>query len=159
MIQKQEHSEQAFAKKADEIRQIKFQGELAHYNSVSLHSVEMFKSVIESGREALNSLVLVNGGGVIALLGFLGATVAKGLPSPLGLALTLPLVLFGIGVLFGALGFGARYLSQACYAADWKRIGTGFLFTSVLLAVGGYVAFGVALFKAYQAFNDNFSLA
>jgi hypothetical protein len=56
-----------------------------------------------------NTLVLINGGAVVSLLGFMGATISKGLSSSLGANLTHPLLYFGIGVLAGALAFGGRY--------------------------------------------------
>jgi len=63
-----------------ELRKLEYQRMLAHYDAQTKHGIEMFKSVIESGREALNALVLVNGGAVVALLGFMGATLSKSLP-------------------------------------------------------------------------------
>ena len=66
-----------------ELQKLDTQRSLAHYDAETKHSLAMFNSVIESGREALNALVLVNGGAVVALLGFMGATISKDLPKAL----------------------------------------------------------------------------
>ncbi|MDH0380634.1 hypothetical protein [Comamonas aquatica] len=133
------------------------QRSLAYLDVKTKHSVEMFKSVIEAGREALNALVLINGGSVVALLGFMGATIAKGFPSSLGAALTHPLLYFGLGVLMGAVGFGLRYLTQACYAYEKDVPGTVLNIGSILSAVVGYVLFGFGVHGAYRAFTEHFA--
>lgn len=140
-----------------ELRKLEQQRSLAHFDAQTKHSIEMFKSVIDSGREALNALVLVNGGAVIALLGFMGATISKGLPAALGMQLTLPILLFGLGVLTGALGFGIRYLAQACYALNRKTLGTVFNVSSSLAAVAGYALFGSGVYVAYRSFVLQFA--
>jgi hypothetical protein len=141
-----------------ELRKLESQRTLAQYDAQTKHSIEMFKSVIESGREALNALVLVNGGAVVALLGFMGATISKGLPQSLGLNLTLPILQFGAGVLMGALGFGARYFSQASYASQRKKWGVSFMLGAIAFAAAGYVSFSCGIYGAYRAFLVQFSL-
>lgn len=140
-----------------ELRKLEQQRSLAHFDAQTKHAIEMFKSVIDSGREALNALVLVNGGAVIALLGFMGATISKGLPAPLGMQLTLPILLFGLGVLMGALGFGIRYLAQACYAYNRNTLGTVFNVSSSLVAAAGYALFGYGVYVAYRSFVLQFA--
>lgn len=140
-----------------ELRKLEYQRSLAHYDAQTKHAVEMFKSVIDSGKEALNAVVLVNGGAVVALLGFMGATISKGLPEKLGLALTLPVLQFGLGVLMGALGFGARYLSQAFYSGGRNKGGKAFTLVAIAFAMAGYVLFGCAIYGAYRAFATEFA--
>lgn len=141
-----------------EFQKLEHQRSLAHYDAQTKHSIEMFKSVIESGREALNALVLVNGGAVIALLGFMGATISKGLTQALGANLTLPLLEFGIGVLMGALGFGARYFSQVFYSSEKNKLGIGFNAMAVGFAIAGYALFGYGMYGAFCAFAAQFAL-
>lgn len=141
-----------------ELRRLEYQRTLAHYDAQTKHGIEMFKSVIESGREALNALVLVNGGAVVALLGFMGATISKGLPQALGANLTLPVLQFGLGVLMGALGFGARYFSQAFYAGEKRKSGVAFTVVAIFFAIIGYTLFGCGIYGAFRAFSTQFSL-
>lgn len=140
-----------------ELRKLEQQRSLAHFDAQTKHAIEMFKSVMDAGREALNALVLINGGAVVALLGFMGATIAKGFPASLGMQLTRPVLFFGLGVLMGALGFGVRYLGQACYSGQRRTLGNVFNVTSSLSAVVGYILFGSGVYAAYSAFVVQFS--
>lgn len=145
------------AASSDELRKLEQQRSLAYFDAQTKHSIEMFKSVIDAGREALNALVLVNGGAVVALLGFMGATISKGFPASLGMQLTRPVLFFGLGVLMGVVGFGVRYLGQACYAGQRNTLGTVFNVTSSFAAVVGYALFGSGVYAAYSAFVAQFA--
>lgn len=135
----------------------KNQSNLAAYNAQNAHAIEMFKSVMDAGKEALNALLLINGGAVVAILGFLGTAFSKDRFSPqLGLSLTYPLAYFGLGVLAGALAFGIRYVAQACFAGEWKKWGMAFNVLSILAGLGGYAAFGLGLAGAHGAFQQLF---
>lgn len=142
-----------------ELQKIETQHALAQLDVHTKHRIEMFKAVIESGREALNALVLINGGAVIALLGFLGGTVSKGLPQTLGLSLTIPLLQFGLGVLMGAIAFASRYLSQAFYSTSNMKMGHAFRYVAVFFALTGYGLFGCGIYGAYSAFSMHFALS
>jgi hypothetical protein len=146
------------ASQSIEFQKLETQRSLAQLDVQTKHSIEMFKAVVESGREALNALVIVNGGAVIALLGFMGAVISKGLPQSLGLGLTLPILQFGIGVLMGAVGFMMRYFSQACYATDKKKCGDAFRWVAISVALIGYGLFGFGIYGAYCAFSIQFAL-
>ena len=148
----------ADAGKSNELRKLEYQGALAHYDARNKHRIEMFKSVLDAGREALNSLVLINGGAVVALLGFMGATISKGLSQTLGASLTVPLIQFGMAVLMGSLGFGARYFSQAAYSSEINKLGVVFNVVAVGFALFGYILFGLGIYGAYQAFSSEFAL-
>lgn len=132
-------------------------GMLAHYAAKNQHSIEMLKAVLEAGKSALQALLIINGGAVIALLGVMSNLVGKSGGEVFARHLALPLLQFGVGVLLGAIGFAFRYFSQACYAesgdsnvklhlaGDWMR------YAAVLSAVIGYVIFGFAVANAYHA--------
>ena len=130
---------------------------LAQSDAVAKQNNEMLKAVVDSGKEALNSLVLVNGGAVVALLGFMGAMIAKGLPSTLGLRLAHAIVYFGSGVLTGAVGFGTRYMSQHLYAGEHEKSGFAFTIVAMMLGVAGYSFFAVGFYNACSALAVQFS--
>ncbi len=129
---------------------------LAGYDVRAKWDLEMFKSVIDAGKEALNAAILINGGAVIALLGFLSSAATKGVPKALGLGLTDPLLYFGSGVLLSAIAFAGRYLTQYCYQSDHNKTGIGFHAATVLMATSTYVAFGCGVFKTYVTFQMQF---
>lgn len=130
---------------------------LAEYDAQTKSNLEMFKSVVEAGKEALNAAMLINGGAVIALLGFLGGSLGRGAPpGALGLSMTSPLRFFGAGVLCCAAAFAFRYLTQFCYSEEHIKTGIGMHVTCVVLAVISYTAFGVGLYGASDAFDAYF---
>ena len=101
-------------------------------------------------------MVLINGGAVVSLLGFMGATISKGLSSSLGANLTHPLLYFGIGVLAGALAFGGRYCAQWFYSSTMMKTGHSFLVVTIIVVITGYAFFGVGICEAYTAFSKQF---
>jgi uncharacterized protein YdbL (DUF1318 family) len=140
-----------------EMRKLEYQRTLAHYDAQAKSNLEMFKSVIDAGKEALNATLLINGGAVVAFLGFLGSMLSKGGSEALGLKLTIPLLSFGFGVLSGALGFGFRYCAQFSYARQWVKTGHIINAISVLCATFAYAAFGYGVYVAYSAFTSHFT--
>ena len=68
--------------------------------------------------------------------------VSKGATPALALAMRLPMLHCGAGVLAGALAFGFRYLAQALYAYDRLKPAHTLNAASILLALAGYGAFG-----------------
>ena len=72
------------------------------------HDSETYKSMISISVEAMKSLLLVNGGAVIAVLSYLGAINNPAIASQAGL----PLGLFVSGVVFNIFTFVGSYLTQ-----------------------------------------------
>jgi hypothetical protein len=140
-----------------ELRKLQHLSSLAQYDAQAKSSIEMFKSVINAGKEALNAALLINGGAAVACLGFLGSVLSKGGTEALGLRFTVPLLLFGFGVLAGALGFGVRYCSQFFYAKYYNKTGNTFNGISTFFAACAYAAFGCGVYAAYLAFATHFS--
>jgi hypothetical protein len=124
---------------------------LAQYEAQHRSDLESFKATVESGREALNALVLINGGAVVALLGFIGAMAAKSNGVVVAGAMRAPMLRFGTGVLLGALAFGARYLSQALDQHGWKRWALALNLFVISLTIAGYAVFAWGLLGASDA--------
>lgn len=136
-------------------------GMLAHYAAHNQQNIEMLKATLEAGKSALHSLLIINGGAVIALLGVLSNLVGKPNGALLAGYLALPLIQFGLGVLCGGLGFALRYFSQDCYgnASETNRYenwGHGFKYAAVVSALLGYLLFGFAITNAYHAIEWSF---
>lgn len=62
---------------SQEHRRREHEGMLAQYEAKSQQSIEMLKAVLETGKSALHSLVIINGGAVIALLGVMSSLAGK----------------------------------------------------------------------------------
>lgn len=142
---------------SQEYRRQEHEGMLAHYTAKTQHSIEMLKAVLEAGKSALHALLIINGGAVVALLGVLSNLVGKAGGPDFAIALALPLLLFGIGVLAGATGFAFRYFSQACYSEsdddndEYENWGDRFRYSAIAAALGGYALFGTAIAYSYKA--------
>lgn len=81
-------------------------------------SIELFKSVIESGKTALNTLLIVCGGSALALLAFIGNLAAKDGDSPRIAALAPALLCYAASLGVIAFVAGATYLAQFFFARD-----------------------------------------
>lgn len=131
---------------------------LADVDARNQNNLEMFRAVIEAGKTTLNSLMIVNGGAVVAMFGVMAnlAGQKSGDGKALALNLALPMLLFGIGVVLAVVGFGFRYFSQDLYAytngKDRKLIAAHtFKALAVIAAISGYSIFLIAVFKSYKA--------
>jgi len=146
-----------------EHRKMEYQGQLAEFEAESTRRIELLKAVLEAGKSALQALLLVNGGAVIALLGSMSNLVGKAAGGELARYLALPLLQFGLGVLCGALGFAVRYFSQACYSEGAEegdlmtKWGDRLRYAAILVGISGYVCFGFGVVNAYHGFLWSFA--
>ncbi len=108
---------------------------LAHYTEQTQHSIEMLKAVLEAGKSALHSLLIINGGAVVALLGVLSNLVGKA----------------------SGPDFALRYFIQACYSEsdddndNYEKWGDRFRYSAIAAALAGYTLFGTAIVYSYKA--------
>ncbi len=130
---------------------------LAHYDAQQKHSVEIIRSVFAYGQAALKSSILINGGAAAALLAFIGKIWSEETGQAAVNALTNALVLFSFGVLAGAIGTAATYLSQLSYTSSWTKIGVGFHVLTILIVAAAYVLFGLGSYEAYESFLKHLS--
>jgi hypothetical protein len=97
--------------------QKKFENDIAIANIRSLHSIEMFKSVIESGLNAIKTSIILNGGAAIAILAFIGDLIKESPNSNIIISSTgKALLVFMFGAGLSGLAMGSRYLSQFFYS-------------------------------------------
>lgn len=96
---------------SSEQRRRAHEGTLAHYTAQNQFSLEMFKSVLDTGKSAIDALLIINGGSVVAMLGVLSNLAGKPSGDTLARYFALPLLEFGIGVLLAACCFAFRYFS------------------------------------------------
>lgn len=115
--------------------------------------IEMFRSVISAGQNAIKSSFLLNGGAAIATLAFIGHLVEFNLEKvAVFSACLLP---FTYGVLVVAILSGFTYLSQWFYASsnqkvfDWD-IGFKLNIICILLAISSYGFFVWGMCLTYK---------
>ena len=97
-----------------ELYKAKLQKWIEEQKNVQSHQVEMFRAVISAGQNALRSAFLMNGGGAVAVLAFIG-NLANNDPQRIP-SLAPSLTVFVSGVLLVAVASGATYFSQWFYA-------------------------------------------
>ncbi|TLF44794.1 hypothetical protein FEI13_18615 [Halomonas urmiana] len=114
-------------------------------------SLEMFRSVITAGQNALRTALLMNGGATVALLAFLGKLTTEN-PDKLS-TFAGSLMIFTFGVFITGLVSGFTYLSQWFYASkrDWCQM-TGW-FMNILCIVLGLAAYGAFIWGAIDAYT------
>ncbi len=102
------------------------------------HALETLKSMVTISVEAFKTLVLLNGGAMVACLAYLAKPERAGLAS---LAVA-PLLLFAVGLVLGVLSFAGSYRTQlALYSEDiFAETFTGTKHTQFL-----WWTFGIAL--------------
>lgn len=144
-LQHQSNLEQYKATNALEIERMKSQ---------SAANVEMFKAVIGAGLDVLKAAVLINGGAVVVLLGFLSTVASKGDNPALGLFLTRPLLAFGTGVFLAAVALAFRYFSQDAYGGHQYKLGRpgykGYWWPVANCLKAGAITFAVLSFAAFS---------
>ena len=133
----------------------KYKADLQNWVETNKHAhegkLELFRSVIAAGQSAIKSSFLLNGGGAIALLAFIGH-LAQFKPSkvPEFGACLLP---FCFGVLAIAVTSGLTYISQWLYASSrpaMVKVGFAVNIACICLGLASYVLFSWGLFATYR---------
>jgi hypothetical protein len=114
----------------------------------------MLRGVVESGKIALTTGILVNGGATVALLAFLGNLLARSPsgPTPMQAPLVVAIMFFAGGVLSAAVATGSTYVTNYCYTENWRSSAIGFHALTIALVIGAYLAFLGGTVSAYHAF-------
>ena len=104
--------------------------------------LEAYKAALEAGRLANKSAMIINGGGAVALLAFIGRIFDP--ITNAHIPLVLPMILFCAGALFVAISHGFVYLFQYCNAVGWDKKGVKAVLNriSIILVIVSYLAFG-----------------
>ncbi|MGH1438776.1 MAG: hypothetical protein ACRBBR_01595 [Cellvibrionaceae bacterium] len=133
---------------------------LAAESSDTQWGLELFRATIESGKTALNSIIIVNGGAIIVIMSVIANLVGNQDGQQLARHLAESLKFLSIGVLAGSIGLGFRYFSQACYTkAHYKsssahdKYGDRLLFITIIIGCIGIGVFINAIFLSYNAFS------
>ena len=136
--------------------------QISHYKARQESAQQLFNSVIEYGKHALNAALIINAGAAISLLTFIGnLAVRLNLQSSASLANAL--VLFVLGVLAGAMAMGGAYCTQFYYAAEYYKMGGNtaqnkgairFHIATACFVVVAYVLFLSGAFISYSVLKD-----
>ncbi len=117
--------------------------------------LEMFKSVITFGQNAMRSSFLMNGGAAVALLAFIGHLAVLKPENVASFAAALMPFVFGVLAMTMTSGF--TYLSQWLYASENKKSqkwGFGFNIVCIALGISSYGFFMWGMCRASFAFTQ-----
>lgn len=163
----------------DEAREFQ-EWKLNHEHALAVHAhhrstnSQMLEAGLSFALEAIRTAVLVNGGAVVAMAAFIGATYNAPADEvgPVRVALLFPAFLFAIGAMLAGLASGCAYFTQLMYqeAAEehsihWQQPfvreteaskakthwGIIWHVLGVVFVLGSYAFLGVGLFFAYHA--------
>jgi|SRR6266566_2284100 len=134
--------------------ELRAQALLALHRTMAEQGLEMFRTVIASGQNALKSSFLINGGAAVALLAFIGHLVATPPATHLVPDFAWPLAFFVIGVGVTAIATGFTYLTQALFHRQWLRVGNLLNVVTILLVVASYFTFAAGCYSAYHLFKS-----
>ncbi len=81
-------------------------------------ALEMFRTVVEYGRDALKAAMLINGGAAVAVLAFIGNIWTIEGSDDAVRSLACAVAMFGFGVLFAAVSSAFTYITQYFYNMD-----------------------------------------
>lgn len=126
---------------------------LESHKSDHAADLEMFKSVIQSGQNAVKTAFLMNGGASVAILAFIGKLTETNKQSIPAFAGTLSLFVTGVFLITATSGL--TYLSQWLYADDSakrQKIGFGLNLAAIFFGLASYGIFIWGMTSAYRAF-------
>ena len=138
-----------------ELERYKAELQLAIEQNKNYHvaQLELFRSVISLGQNAIRTSFLMNGGASVALLAFIGHLAAIK-PACIGVFAS-SLIPFLIGVLVMTMTSGFTYLSQWLYSSEKQKIqkaGFGVNVLCIIMGLSSYVFFIWGMIRAYHAF-------
>ena len=116
-------------------------------------SIEMFRSLIDSAKDALRASMIINGGAVLALLSLLGNidnSNLKNISSDLSQAMGI----FALGVLSTSIAYGLRYIAQFSYAHKKTNLGHILKIITIAAVLSAHIAFFTGVWITYEAFSE-----
>jgi hypothetical protein len=120
--------------------------------------LEVFRAVFVYGQAALKTTILINGGAAIAVMAFLARYVSvENQVANMQFFLS-ALLVFGFGVLLGAVTTGFTYLAQSFFAHRKDKLGFSFQVLSVILGLLSLSTFGLGIWFSYQGFGSAFGI-
>jgi hypothetical protein len=135
-----------------------------YYRAVQQHKLEVFKTVTIAGQAALKSAILINGGGSVAILAFIGNILKTDDPINAALvhSLGVSLRMFAIGTLCAAMAAGGTYLVQffdaigldSKHTKIWHCVAHIFNALVIATVIYSYFRFWLGVDFAYIAFSN-----
>ena len=121
------------------------------------HTQETYKSMISISVEGMKALMLLNGGAIVALLGFLGQLANRGQQAPKAVC---SLAIFVVGLVFSCICFFTSYYTQFTLfneAKGTKQAQSHMIWFSAtfIFAILSISAFAIGAFLSLKVFSGS----
>jgi hypothetical protein len=128
---------------------------ITHYKAVHESSLEMLRTVLSTALAAIKTALLVNGAAAIAILGFLSRAWGGGIPPETSKALSVSLLIFGLGVLSSSLASAGAYFAQLYFSDEQEISGAVARIITMALVILSFIIFGFGIWQSFLAFTQN----
>ena len=133
--------------------------EEGHMNSTDaaaeITSASKYKTTVLSGQATLKALLILNGAGAIAFLGFMGTAIQRIQMSPNVLDHFIAALWgFILGAFAAVLSSGAIFLTNCFSYVDWPKISYAFFFVTCLAGLAAFVGFIYGGVEATEGFRQ-----
>jgi len=126
---------------------------LAHYQAQIQSNTQMFASVLDYGKHALNAAMIINAGAAVALLSLVSSLCGRNIAA--GASYASALLLFVFGVLLAAMATGGAYCTQYFYTQSPEtQNGKRFHVATVVFALASYGLFISGALSSYWALKS-----
>lgn len=160
-LQMEVETHKATLSKEHERYRAEWQSRLEHWKETRSRERELYPGVFMFAVLGIKTLIIVNGGGAIAIIAFLGHiwTGNADLAPAMAVILAWPLGLYVAGVGLGLLTAMLSYLAQVSFAEPeserMRRLwGSTFRGLAIAAAAAGFAAFVAAGFEAIHIFQS-----
>ena len=137
------------AEKKDQVIAVDFR--IEHYKAQIASNNQMFASVLDYGKHALNAAMIVNAGASVALLTLIGNLAGSPAYAHFAPRFASPVLLFVLGVLAAAMATGGAYCTQYFYTQTPDRpTGKRFHRATGFLSLASYAMFLAGAWRSYQ---------
>jgi hypothetical protein len=126
---------------------------LAEYHIEAEAMNRLFDSVVTAGKEAIQSLLVINGGGCVALLALMGQLAPKLNGGDLVHAFGVPLLGFACGLVAASLLACLSYLTQSAYNAKRPKAAKIIRWLAIIMGVVSLSGFAFGSFSAFQGLS------
>ena len=130
--------------------------------AAEITSASKYKTTVLSGQATLKALLILNGAGAIAFLGFMGTAIQRIQMSPDVLDHFIAALWgFILGAFFAVLSSGAIFLTNCFSYVEWPKISSTFFAVTCaagLLAFAGFIYGGVEATEGFKQTAGTFAL-
>lgn len=130
--------------------------DIANLNNENARKIESARSASTAGELAVKTSMLINGGGAIALLAFIGNIWSPFISTEVVKCLTVSMLIFCSGIFFAAVSSGTTYLSRFFSGSGFDKRATVSNMFSIALVIISHFIFISGAYVAAASLSTNY---